>query len=87
MDLLLILQSKQSNKVTYVAHSAETDFSNRRPPFTEFGKKYQTYWERRKEIVLRQEVNNESYTIISYINRLVNQNIVEKAKNVKDDVN
>ncbi|ORE11397.1 hypothetical protein BCV72DRAFT_219933 [Rhizopus microsporus var. microsporus] len=43
MDLLLTLQSKQSNKVTNVAHSAETTFATRRFHSTEFGKKYHEY--------------------------------------------
>ncbi|KAL4211744.1 hypothetical protein AB4K20DRAFT_1509031 [Rhizopus microsporus] len=85
MDLLLTLQSKQSNKVTNVAHVAETAFATRRFHSTVFGKKYHEYWESRKDSILRKDINNESRSAVSSIQRLVHQNLIERANNVRDD--
>ncbi|KAG1142280.1 hypothetical protein G6F37_009377 [Rhizopus arrhizus] len=82
MDFLLTLQSKQSNKVTNVAHTAETTFATRRFHSKVFEKKYHEYWESRKDSTLREDINNESRSAISCIQRLVHQNLIERANNV-----
>ncbi|KAG2201028.1 hypothetical protein INT47_006572, partial [Mucor saturninus] len=82
MNLLLTLQSKQSNKVTNVVHAAETIFATRRFHSTVFGKKYREYWEDRKDSNLREDINNESRSAISSIQQLVHQNLIERANNV-----
>lgn len=42
------------------------------------------YWENRKDQALETNINNDARTTISSIQQLVNQNIREKAKNVKN---
>ncbi|KAI9007863.1 hypothetical protein CLU79DRAFT_533364 [Phycomyces nitens] len=66
-DLLLTLQSKQSNKVTNIAHAAETTFSTRRNHKTDFGKEYHAYWESRKDSTLEKDINDSSRSTISSI--------------------
>ncbi|KAG2198491.1 hypothetical protein INT46_011294 [Mucor plumbeus] len=82
MDLLLTLQSNQSNKVTNVAHTAETTFATRRFHSAVFGKKYHEYWESRKDSTLKEAISNASRSAISSIQRLVHQNLIERANNV-----
>ncbi|KAG0959794.1 hypothetical protein G6F31_011298 [Rhizopus arrhizus] len=82
MDLLLTLQSKQSNKVTNVAHAAQTTFAARRSRSTEFGNKYRKYWINRKDNDLRENIDEESRSAISSIQQLVHQDLLERVNNV-----
>jgi predicted transcriptional regulator len=50
-----------------------------------FGKKYHEYWENRKDSTLKEDINNESRSAISSIQRLVHQNLIERANNARDD--
>ncbi|KAI8330396.1 hypothetical protein EDC96DRAFT_548954 [Choanephora cucurbitarum] len=80
-DLLLTLQSHQSNRLTSIAHSAETTSNTRRNKNSVFGKQYMNCWENRKDQALEKDINNDARTTISSIQQMVNQNIREKAKN------
>ncbi|KAG1302543.1 hypothetical protein G6F64_010838 [Rhizopus arrhizus] len=82
MDLLLTLQSKQSNKVTNIAHAAQTTFAARRSRSTEFGNKYRKYWINRKDNDLRENIDEESRSAISSIQQLVHQDLLERVNNV-----
>ena len=51
----------------------------------DFGKEYTEYWENRKNQELKTDINSESRITTSSIQKLINQNIIEKAKDERNN--
>ncbi|CAO3626320.1 unnamed protein product [Mucor hiemalis] len=58
----------------------------RRNKNSDFGKQYMNYWENRKDQALETNSNNDARTTVSSLQQLVNQNIRERAKHVRNGV-
>lgn len=80
-DLLLTLQSHQSNKLTSTAYSAEMNFNSRRNRNSAFGREYAIYWEERRDQALETNIINDARETVASIQQLVNQDIRDRARN------